>query len=63
MADIKTTYNIELDEYVLDPPQKEDLDQLLKVCRESLEDVNEEMISQAFKLCYFISQGYRKSFR
>jgi len=52
MADTKTKYNIDLDDYTLDPPQQEDLDQLLKVCRDSLEEVDEQMIARAFKLCY-----------
>ena len=52
MADTKTKYNIDLDDYTLDPPQQEDLDQLLKVCRESLEEVDEQMVARAFKLCY-----------
>jgi len=51
MADTKTAYNIDLDEYTLDPPQQKDLDQLLKVCRDHLEKVDEDMVSRAFKLC------------
>lgn len=61
MADTKTTYNIDLDDYVLDPPQQEDLEQLLKVCRESLEDVDEEMVSRAFKLCYVSHKGIERA--
>ncbi|MDZ7681898.1 MAG: HD domain-containing protein [Fodinibius sp.] len=52
MADTKTKYNIDLDNYALDSPQQEDLEDLLKVCRDSLEEVDEQMIARAFKLCY-----------
>jgi GTP pyrophosphokinase/guanosine-3',5'-bis(diphosphate) 3'-pyrophosphohydrolase len=57
MADTKTTYNIDLDDYTLDPPQQEDLDQLLQVCRESLDEVDERMVARAFKLCYVSHKG------
>lgn len=38
--------------YKLKKAQKEDLKQLLKVCRENMEQVDEDAISTAFKLCY-----------
>jgi GTP pyrophosphokinase/guanosine-3',5'-bis(diphosphate) 3'-pyrophosphohydrolase len=61
MADTKTAYNLDLDDYILDPPQQEDLDELLKVCRESLENVDEKMISRAFKLCYVSHEGIERA--
>jgi len=61
MADTKTAYNIDLDEYTLDPPQQKDLDQLLKVCRDHLEKVDEDMVSRAFKLCYISHEGVERA--
>ncbi len=61
MADTKTKYNLDLDGYVLDPPQQEDLDELLRVCRENLEEVDENLISRAFKLCYLSHEGIERA--
>lgn len=61
MAETKTTYTDNLDEYQLDPPQQEDLDLLLEVCREHLEEVNEGMVAKAFKLCYISHQGIKRA--
>jgi GTP pyrophosphokinase/guanosine-3',5'-bis(diphosphate) 3'-pyrophosphohydrolase len=61
MADTKTTYDIDLDGYVLDPPQQEDLDELLRVCRENLEEVDEKLVSRAFKLCYVSHEGIERA--
>jgi len=61
MADTKATYDFDLDEYVLDPPQQEDLDQLLKVCRENLDDIDENMVARAFKLCYASHKGIMRA--
>ncbi|HKK46637.1 MAG TPA: bifunctional (p)ppGpp synthetase/guanosine-3',5'-bis(diphosphate) 3'-pyrophosphohydrolase [Balneolaceae bacterium] len=62
MADTKTTYyNIDLDQYTLDPPQQQDLDQLLKVCRENLDEVDDDLVSRAFKLCYVSHKGIERA--
>ncbi len=61
MADTKTTYDIDLNSYVLDPPQQEDLDELLRVCRENLEEVDENLVSRAFKLCYVSHEGIERA--
>lgn len=61
MADIKTTYDIELNDYVLDQPQQEHLDELLRVCRENLEEVDENLVSRAFKLCYMSHEGIERA--
>ena len=61
MADTKTIENTDFREYTLDPPQQEELDELLKVCRENLEGVDEEMVSQAFKLCYLSHRGVERA--
>lgn len=59
MADTRTTYDI--DGYVLDPPQQEDLDELLEVCRNNLDEVDENMVSRAFKLCYLSHEGIKRA--
>jgi len=61
MAGTKTKYNIDLNDYTLDPPQQEDLDQLLKVCRDSLDEVDEKMVARAFKLCYLSHKGISRA--
>jgi GTP pyrophosphokinase/guanosine-3',5'-bis(diphosphate) 3'-pyrophosphohydrolase len=61
MADTKTTYDIDLDGYVLDPPQQEDLEELLRVCRENMEEVDENLVSRAFKLCYVSHEGIERA--
>lgn len=37
--------------------QKEDLRQLLKICRDNIDNVDEEAITMAFKLCYLSHEG------
>ncbi len=61
MADTKTTYDIDLDNYVLDAPQQEDLEELLNVCRKNLEEVDENLVSRAFKLCYASHEGIERA--
>ncbi|TYP92004.1 GTP pyrophosphokinase/guanosine-3',5'-bis(diphosphate) 3'-pyrophosphohydrolase [Fodinibius salinus] len=56
MADLKTIENIDFSAFDLDAAQQQDLDQLLEVCRENLDSVDEEMVSRAFKLCYISHQ-------
>lgn len=60
MAETDTKY-LNLDEYPLDPPQQSDLEQLLQVCREHLDEVDEVMISRAFKLCYASHKGIKRA--
>jgi len=61
MADTKTKYNIDLDKYTLAPPQQRDLEVLLKVCRENLDGVDENLVSRAFKLCYLSHKGIERA--
>jgi len=42
----------ELDEFKLDPVQADDLKQLLDVCKSGMEEVDEALVTKAFKLCY-----------
>lgn len=57
MADLKTVENIDFSNFDLDAMQQQDLDELLTVCREHLQTVDEEMVSRAFKLCYISHKG------
>ncbi|WP_372634120.1 bifunctional (p)ppGpp synthetase/guanosine-3',5'-bis(diphosphate) 3'-pyrophosphohydrolase [Fodinibius sp.] len=62
MAETKTTYHtIDLDEYKLNSSQQEDLNQLLKLCREHLEDPDEQMVARAFKLCFLSHEGIERA--
>lgn len=61
MSDAKTTYKYDIEGYRLDPPQQKDLDQLLELCREHLEQVDEGMVSRAFKLCYLSHEGIKRA--
>jgi guanosine-3',5'-bis(diphosphate) 3'-pyrophosphohydrolase len=44
--------NYDLSGYQLAEPQQLELDNLLEVCRDNLDTVDENLISKAFKLCY-----------
>ncbi len=61
MPEAKTTYNYDVDNYELDPPQQQDLEELLKVCRENLDSVDESMVIRAFKLCYISHEGITRA--
>jgi GTP pyrophosphokinase/guanosine-3',5'-bis(diphosphate) 3'-pyrophosphohydrolase len=61
MAETKATYNIDLDAHTLAPPEQANLDQLLQVCRDHLEEVDEQMVSRAFKLCYLSHEGIERA--
>ena len=52
-------YNLE--EYQLEKAQAQDLKQLLKVCFENMDKVDEEMVSKAFKLCYLSHNGLTRA--
>lgn len=61
MAEINTKYSFNLNEFELDPPQQDDLEQLLQVCRENFEQTDEDMISRAFKLCCLSHKGVKRA--
>src|SRR5699024_4646976 len=61
MAEAKATYNVNLDAYQLDEPQQNVLNQLLSVCREHLDKVDEQMVARAFKLCYLSHEGVMRA--
>lgn len=61
MAEAKTTYKYDLENYRLDQPLRQELDQLLKVCQDHLEEVDTDMITRAFKLCYLSHEGITRA--
>lgn len=62
MSKIQTTDKYNLDEYVLETTQQQDLDQLLDVCTLNMEKVDVELVTRAFKLCYLShKEGKRAS--
>lgn len=52
-------YNLE--DYVPAPAQQEDLRQLLNICHEHIESVNDEAITRAFKLCFLSHEGMARA--
>jgi len=50
----------ELDEFELETAQAEDLKQLLEVCRRGMDEVDEKLVTKAFKLCYL---SHKNDFR
>lgn len=61
MAEAKTTYKHDLDDFQLKSPQQRDLDQLLEVCHEHLESVDDDLITRAFILCYLSHEGVKRA--
>lgn len=52
-------YNLE--EYILETVQAEDLKQLLDICHEYIDKVDDERITKAFKLCYLSHEGVKRA--
>ena len=50
-----------LDEYQLEKAQRQDLKQLLKICSENMDTLDEEAVSRAFKLCYLSHDGLKRA--
>lgn len=62
MSKVTPTEKYNLDEYILETAQQQDLDQLLKVCKLNMESVDTRLITRAFKLCYMShKEGKRAS--
>jgi GTP pyrophosphokinase/guanosine-3',5'-bis(diphosphate) 3'-pyrophosphohydrolase len=61
MSETKTTYNFDLDGLQLNAPEKEELNQLLRVCHANMEEVDDDLISRAFKLCYISHEGVKRA--
>ena len=62
MAKTTTIEKFNLDEYILEKAQQQDLDQLLEVCQLHIENTDVDMVARAFKLCYLShKEGKRAS--
>ena len=61
MDEAKVLRDIDLDSVKLKKAQREDLKQLLEVCKEHIDDVNEELITKAFKLCFYSHEGMTRA--
>ena len=56
-VDLKTNIGKDFDQFELERPQQLELENLLRVCRESLDYCDENLIERAFKLCYLAHRG------
>ncbi len=61
MSEVKEIRRSNLSDYKLKKAQREDLKQLIEVCKEHIDEVDEEMISRAFKLCYMSHEGMTRA--
>ncbi len=61
MKNISTIEKYNLEEYKLEKAQSEDLKQLLAICNEHIEQIDECAISKAFKLCYLSHDGLKRA--
>ncbi|MCH2451398.1 MAG: bifunctional (p)ppGpp synthetase/guanosine-3',5'-bis(diphosphate) 3'-pyrophosphohydrolase [Gracilimonas sp.] len=61
MSRVASIDKYDLKGYKLKKPQKEDLKLLLEVCREYINDVDEEAITNAFKLCYLSHEDMKRA--
>ncbi len=57
MGNTKVIERAELDEFKLKRAQRQDLKQLLSICREYIGEIDEVQITKAFKLCYISHNG------
>ncbi|MDX1639245.1 MAG: bifunctional (p)ppGpp synthetase/guanosine-3',5'-bis(diphosphate) 3'-pyrophosphohydrolase [Balneolaceae bacterium] len=60
MSEVKT-YTQDLEQYELDPPQQDDLNQLLQMCHQYIEETDDQMVTRAFKLCYLSHRGVKRA--
>lgn len=61
MSEVKEIRRSNLSDYKLKKAQREDLKQLIEVCKEHIDKVDEDMITQAFKLCYMSHEGMTRA--
>ncbi len=61
MPEAKITYNFDVQELQLTAPVEEELKQLLKVCHDNLDTVDDELVSKAFKLCFLSHKGVKRA--
>ncbi|HKJ45365.1 MAG TPA: bifunctional (p)ppGpp synthetase/guanosine-3',5'-bis(diphosphate) 3'-pyrophosphohydrolase [Balneolales bacterium] len=51
----------DLDQFKLEKPQQVELRNLIRLCKESLERCDEELVTRAFKLCFLSHQGVTRA--
>jgi GTP pyrophosphokinase/guanosine-3',5'-bis(diphosphate) 3'-pyrophosphohydrolase len=61
MGNISIIEKYNLEEYVLEQAQNEDLKQLFKICHENMEALDENALSRAFNLCYLSHDGLKRA--
>ena len=58
---MSTIEKYDLEGYQLEKAQAEDLKQLLKICRQNMDELDEELVTKAFKLCYLSHLGITRA--
>jgi GTP pyrophosphokinase/guanosine-3',5'-bis(diphosphate) 3'-pyrophosphohydrolase len=61
MAETASTFQFDLRSVELPPKQQKESDQLLEVCRQHLDSIDEHMVQKAFKLCYLSHKGVKRA--
>ncbi len=61
MSEVKVIERTGLSAYRLKKAQRDDLKQLVEVCKEHMDRVDEKKISRAFKLCYLSHEGMTRA--
>ncbi|WP_428235239.1 RelA/SpoT family protein [Gracilimonas sp.] len=61
MSDTASIDKYDLEGYKLKKAQREDLKQLLSVCRDHIDSLDEEAVTKAFKLCYMSHEDMKRA--
>jgi len=61
MSELETQTKYNLKQYQLDDPQQVDLERLLKVCHDNMDSCDDDLIIEAFKLCYLSHKGVMRA--
>ncbi|WP_409029459.1 RelA/SpoT family protein [Gracilimonas sediminicola] len=61
MSDTASIDKYDLEGYKLKKAQREDLKQLLTVCRDHIDSVDEQAVTNAFKLCYMSHEDMKRA--
>src|SRR5690625_4407857 len=61
MADVQHHIIEEFEDFELKPTQREDLRELLELCHENLDQVDDDLITRAFRLCYLSPKGVTRA--
>src|SRR5690625_7907432 len=63
MADVQHHIIEEFEDFELKPTQREDLRELLERCHENLDQVDDDLITRAFRLCYLAHKAVPRASR